>query len=101
MQTLLFVSLAFFASVLLGFCESGKNEDVFVSKEMLQEFQNRVFDKINQIGNEVREVKEKVAGITEKVLLQHEFYFIQNDFSHFSTILFQHNFVSAQFCFST
>ena len=53
MQILLFASLVFFTSSELGFCESGKSEDVSVFREILQEFQDRVFDRMDKMDSEM------------------------------------------------
>ena len=64
MRILLFASLAFFGSGLLRFCESGKSEDVSVFREMLQEFQERVFQRID---NMEREMNERLPKKADKV----------------------------------
>ena len=58
MRSLSFVLLVFFGSGLLDICETAKSEDVFVSKKMFQEFQKQIFDRFDQIGNEVSEIKD-------------------------------------------
>ena len=75
MRSLSLVGLVFFASGLLGFCESGKSEDVSVFKEMLREFQDRVFNKFDhevreireKMDSEIREIKERLANKADKV----------------------------------
>ena len=69
MRILSFTSLLFFASGLLGFGECGKSEDVSVFTEMLQEFQERVFERID---NMEREMKEKLAKKVDKVFQLYE-----------------------------
>ena len=64
MQILLLASLVFFASSQLGFCESGTREDVSVFREMLQEFQERVFERMD---NMEREMEERLAKKADKV----------------------------------
>ena len=69
MRLLSFVGLVFFASGLLGFCESGNSGDVFVTREMLRKFQDRVFNRFDhevreikkKMDNEIREIKERLA----------------------------------------
>ena len=64
MRLLSFLGLVFFASGLIGFCQSGNSEDVSVFTEMLREFQDRVFDRIDDLE---REMKERFVNIAEKV----------------------------------
>ena len=58
MRSISFVGQVLFASGLLSFCETAKSEDVFVSKKMFQEFQKQIFDRFDQIDNEVSEIKD-------------------------------------------
>ena len=64
MQILLLASLVFSSSSQLGFCESGTSEDVSVFREMLQECQERVFERMD---NMEREMEERLANIADKV----------------------------------
>ena len=64
MRILLFAGLVFFGSGLLGFCECGKSADVSVFREMLQEFQERVFERIDKME---RETQERLAKKADKV----------------------------------
>ena len=57
-------SLVFFAGSFLGFWQSGKSEDVFVSEEMLQEFQERIFDTMDK---EMREFQDRVFDRMDKL----------------------------------
>ena len=68
MRNLSLISLVFLACGLLGFCEYGKSENVFVSQEMLREYQDRVFDRMDRMDKEMREIKERLAEKTDKVL---------------------------------
>ena len=68
MRNLSLISLVFLACGLLVFCKSGKSENVFVPKEMLQEFQDRVFDRMDKMDKEMTEIKERLADKTDKVL---------------------------------